>query len=178
VTADDRSVERWLAEVRVEEAARERSRLADLRALDAGEGTLAGVLVDLAERGDVVVVALRTGRRHRGRVRLVGPDAAMLALDTGQWSVLRLRAIASVRTVTAGLVLGQGAPSSTSSFERLVTAVVEPGDLVVVAVGQDAVSGRVDAAGDDLVVLHLANGERAYASLRAADEVLLDSPPD
>jgi len=177
MTNDDRAVERWLAEVRVEEAARERSRLADLRALDAGEGSLAGVLVDLAERGDVVVVALRSGRRLRGRVRLVGPDAVVLALDTGPWSALRLRAVASVRAVGSGAVLGQGGPSATASFERLVTAVAEPGDHVVVSAGHDAVAGCLEVAGDGLVVLRLDNGERAYTSLRDADEVLLRTPP-
>ena len=45
------------------------------------EGTFAGVLVDLAERGAPVVSTPSGGRRHRGVVRAVADD--FVALRTG-----------------------------------------------------------------------------------------------
>lgn len=164
-------MERWLAEVRVDEAARGRASVADRRRRRAEDATLAGVLVDLAVRGDAVTVVLRSGRLHRGRVRLVGPDAVVMALDTHQWLVVRLAAVAAVRTVQAEPVPGDAEPSTASRFARLAGVLAEPGDRVHVASGTVTQSGSVDAVGAETLTLRLDNDDVAYVSLAAADEV-------
>lgn len=72
-------LERWAAEARVDEAARQRTRERWLRQQAEEGGTLAGVLCDLAERGTPVAVRTRAGHQHRGRVQAVGEDFVAVA---------------------------------------------------------------------------------------------------
>ncbi|MDQ3293286.1 MAG: hypothetical protein M3527_02365, partial [Actinomycetota bacterium] len=59
----------WAAAARVDEAAAARSRERWLRQAADEEAMVAGVLLDLAERADTVVVQGPGGRTPRGRVR-------------------------------------------------------------------------------------------------------------
>jgi len=169
----DGAAERWLAEVRVADAARERSRVAQRRALDAGEATLGGVLADLAGRGEAVQLWMRSGRRHRGWLRLLGPDAAVLDTDTEQWVVVRLAAIASVRTVRSPAVPGQSEPSTTSTFATLAGALAVPGEWVLVGAGPENLGGRLEVAGTDVLRIRLDHGDVAYVPLASVDEITL-----
>jgi hypothetical protein len=169
----DRAAERWLAEVRVEDAARERRRVSSLRTTEAEAATLAGVLADLAARGEAVQLWMGSGRRHRGHVRLVGPDACVLDLDTRQWAVVHLPAVASVRTVRAPAVPGQSEPSTTSRFATLAGALAVPGEWVLVGAGTETLGGRLEVAGADVLTLRLDNGDVAYVPLAGIDEVTL-----
>jgi hypothetical protein len=168
---DDDATSRWLAEVRVEEAARTRLAVAEIQARRAEESTLAGALVELAERGEVIGLTMRSGRQHRGHVRLVGPDALVMALETRQWLVARLGAVASLRSVQAPPVPGEAEPSTSSRFVRLAAALVEPGDWVLVASGTATLGGSLVSVGTDVISLRLDNGDQAYVALDSADEV-------
>lgn len=169
----DGAVERWLAEVRVDAAARERAAVAGLRALAAEEATLAGVLVDLATRGEAVSLVMRSGKQHRGHVRLVAPDAVVVALETRQWLVARLAAVAALRTVQSPPVPGEAEPSTLTRFVRIASALAAPGDWVVITSGASTFGGTMESAGEDVVVLRLDNGDRAYVALADADELSL-----
>jgi hypothetical protein len=169
----DPAAERWLAEVRVEDAARERSRVAQRQALDAAEATLAGVLGDLAARGEVVQLWMHSGRRHRGWLRLIGPDACVMDTETRQWAVVRLAAIASVRTVRSAPVPGQSEASTASSFASLAGALAVPGEWVLVGAGPESIGGVLEVAGTDVLRLRLENGDVAYVPLASVDEVTL-----
>ena len=70
LTAD---LARWLAEARVDEAAASRARETSLRQQAGEEATLAGVLLDLAERG--------TRRAHRGERRPAPPGDGRAVAD-------------------------------------------------------------------------------------------------
>jgi len=170
---DDPAVARWLAEVRVDEAARSRAATADLRVRRAEDATLMGVLTELAERGELVGLVMRSGRQHRGHVRLVGPDAVVLALETRQWLVARLEAIAATRTVQGPAVAGEADPSTPSRFVRLTAALAEPGDWVLLASGTATFGGALQQVGADVMVLRLDNGDAAYVGLAATDEISL-----
>jgi hypothetical protein len=169
----DAAAERWLAEVRVEDAARERARVSQRRALDAEDATLAGVLGDLAGRGEAMQLWMHSGRRHRGWLRLVGPDAAVIDTETRQWAVVRLTAIASVRTVRSPAVPGQSEPSTTSTFATLAGALAVPGEWVLVGAGPENIGGVLEVAGTDVLRLRLENGDVAYVPLASVDEVTL-----
>jgi hypothetical protein len=168
---DDPALARWLAEVRVDDAARQRAETADLRARRAEEATLAGVLAELAGRGDLVGLVMRSGRQHRGHIRLIGPDAVVVALETRQWLVARLGAVAATRTVQGPLVPGESQPSTPSRFARLVGALAEPGEWLLVASGSATFGGALISTGDDVVALRLDNGDVAYVGLDSVDEV-------
>ena len=170
---DDPSLARWLAEVRVDEAARSRSAAADLRSRRGEGATLSGVLTELAVRGELVGLVMRSGRQHRGHVRLVGPDAVVLALETRQWLVARIDAIAATRTVQGPAVAGESEPSTPSRFVRLAAALAEPGDWVLAASGTATLGGSLVQVGADVMVLRLDNGDAAYVGLASTDEISL-----
>src|SRR5258706_15916676 len=89
---DDASLAELLDEARTARAlaSRRGRRVAGKAAQEAG--SLATVLLDLAERGAVASVSTTAGTRTRGRVMAVGSDVVIVG---DRW--LRLPAIASVR---------------------------------------------------------------------------------
>jgi hypothetical protein len=168
---DDAALRRWLAELRVDDAARERSRTAELEARAAEEATLAGVLVELAERGESIGLTMRSGAQHRGVVRLVGPDAVVMLLETRQWLVARVASIASLRALNSPPVTGATEPSTASRYPRLAAAVAEPGTWVVASSGPTNVGGTLVSAGSDVMLVRLESGDHAYVALAATDTI-------
>jgi hypothetical protein len=73
----------WAADLAVDDAIRDRSRTQWLRRQAEEEGSLAGVLADLGERGRPVLVHLHNGRLHRGLVTEVGADYGVLQVGAG-----------------------------------------------------------------------------------------------
>ena len=115
-TMAEPALENWLAEVRTDEAARARARVGALKAHAAEDATIVGVLADLLEREATVLLTTTHGRRHRGEVLIVGPDAVVLRLAEREWLVTRLVTVASVRMVGGDPVNGESPPSTTSRF--------------------------------------------------------------
>jgi hypothetical protein len=172
---DEAALERWIAELRTEDAARSRARVGAIHAHAAEEATLTGVLADLLERGGQVLLTLTNGRRHRGEVLVVGPDAVVLRVGQCEWLVTRLGAVASVKPVGGDPVHGEGTPTTASSFGRLLSAAALPGEWMRVSVGGEAFGGDVIAVSDEVAVLRLDNGDVTYVNLDAVDEVSLNS---
>ena len=94
-TAD--ALERWAAEARAQDAADARARERWLRQQADDEATLSGLLVDLAERGDTVVVATREGRHHQGKLTVVGTDFVAVRTSSGALALVALASLAFVR---------------------------------------------------------------------------------
>src|SRR5690606_37560812 len=132
----------------------------------AEEGTLAGVLVDLAERGDAVLVVGAGGRRHRGHLVAVGSDFAALRTGEGREVLVAHRGMASVATAdgaapAAGdrpLVLRVGLLEALAVLAedrpRVLAVPVGAGDGAdagvageLVAVGRDVLTVRLEGAG-------------------------------
>lgn len=172
---DDPALERWLAELRTDSAARSRARVASLRVHAAEEATVTGVLTDLLERAATVVVTLTSGRRHRGRVLVVGPDAVVLTVGAREWLLTRLGAVASVRVVGGDPVHGEGVPTTAASFGRILAAAAHPGEWLRASVGGEAVGGEVVAVSEQVAVVRLDNGDLSYLNLEAVEEVTLSS---
>ena len=150
---------RQLAEWSAAEAAGERARERSLRQQLLESATLAGLLVDVAERNEPAAVVLRGGAGVRsGAVTSVGRD--FVVLDR---TLIPFEAIAVVR---AEAVSGSRAPSSQLSFAAAVARLAEDRPRVSVAVdGGDVVSGELQAAGDGLVAL--TTGWIAMAAIRS-----------
>jgi hypothetical protein len=174
----DARIDRWAADARVDEAARRRARERWLRHQAEEEGSLAGVLADVAERGVPVAVHVRGGRQHRGEVRAVGAD--FVALRSGATDVIiAIAAVTSVRT-RPGEASTLGDRSITSSH-RLVDvlaglAAERAAVLLVMAGGDDAVAGVLGSVGRDVVGVRLADAPAvtAYVPIGAIVEVVLD----
>jgi hypothetical protein len=170
---DDPALERWLSELRSEQAARSRARVGALKAHAAEDATVVGVLADLLERGAQILVTTTTGRRHRGEVLIVGPDALVLRVGAQESLVTPISSVASVRMVGGDPVHGEGSVSTTSRFGRILAAAAQPGEWMRVAVGGEAFGGTVVGISSEVAVMRLDNGDVTYVNLAAVEEVSL-----
>lgn len=168
----------WLADARIEGSADARARERWLHAAAEGDATFAGVLMDLAERGTAVALSTAGGRRHHGRVEVLGADFVALRLAAGGEVLLALSALTSVRTAPR---------SDTAVGERVVTTELRLVEVLaelaaerarVLLVPTDAtasVTGELRAVGQDVVTVRT-DGEptaTAYVALRSVAEVVL-----
>ncbi len=176
----DARIDRWAADARVDEAARLRARERWLRRQAQEEGTLAGVLADVAERGASVAVHVRGGRRHRGEVRALGADFAALRSVRAD-VIVALAAVTSVRTLPGEAATIGDRPVATS--RRLIDvlgelAAEEATVVLAMAGGDDPVAGALRSVGEDVVVVRVAGdgsaGVTAYVPIAAIDEVVVD----
>jgi hypothetical protein len=160
-------LERWVADARVEEAVRQRTRERWLAQQATEEATLKGVLVDLAERGADVALQLRSGGAVRGRVRVLGIDFVALEVEGGVGGavhevLIALREVSCVRTqpgepLSSGentarrrLLLVEAITGLTAERQRVVLALSGGHEVVagtLLRVGHDVVVVRVDGSG-------------------------------
>ncbi|MCU1353194.1 MAG: hypothetical protein JWM05_2403 [Acidimicrobiales bacterium] len=154
-------LERWLAEQRVADAADERRREGWLRRLAAEQGTMAGVLVDLAERERPVVLHVHPGRRCRGTIRTVGRDFVGLGTEGCERVLLATRAISSVRPEpsTPASVGHRAVHVATSLADVLQTLAGDQPHVAVTTLDGGAVTGSLRSVGDDVLVVKPDGGE-------------------
>jgi hypothetical protein len=171
-------IDRWIADARVDEAARLRARERWLRHQAEEEGSLAGVLADVAERGASVALHVRGGRRHGGEIAALGSDFVALR-SAGADVIVALPAVTSVRTLPGEApTIGD---RSIGASHRLVDilaglAAERAAVLLVLADGDEAVGGVVLWVGQDVVGVRVAGGAAAttYVPVGAIVEVLVD----
>lgn len=176
-------LERWAADARAREAADARVRERWLRA-QAEEGTsLAGVLLNLAERGETVLVTTTVATRHRGAITGVGVDFVALAVASGTTTLVALTALGQVRALDGGKpnrppATGDGvqAVQDRQAFGvRLADVLGQAAGQrprVSVHTGDASVVGDLRAVGDDMLTLR-ADGAAGlvYVSLASVSEV-------
>jgi hypothetical protein len=167
----------WVGSLATDDAARSRARAHWLARQALEEGTFAGVLTDLAERGRPVIVHLHSGRRHRGVPVAIGTDFVALALAGGRSVLVALAAIASVRTMPGeGFITGDRPVVTGTSLVEALCALGEARERVLV-LGDDAdhgVSGELRAVGRDVLTVRLdGDGATAYVALASVAEISL-----
>ena len=166
----------WLADAQVEGSAGARAQERWLRAAAEADATFVGVLVDLAERGAGVAISTRGGRRHHGRIEVIGADFVALHLPSGNEVLLTLEAVTSVRT--APLVDATVGEQVVRTAFRLADVLGELAAersraLLVPIDGVDAVAGELRAVGHNVVTVR-SDGDppaTAYVPLAAIAEV-------
>ena len=168
-------LERWAADARIDEAARRRARERWLEQQAREEATLLGILADLAERGTVVSLQLRSGGPRRGRVRLISADFVALAPvgDAGGRSGEVLVALHDVVAVATrpGEPVSVGDRSVRSRLTLTEVVIGLAGDreraLLVLTGSDDVVRGTLWSVGQDVVVVRL-DGEAIPATMYVA----------
>lgn len=174
---DDAGLVTGLATLAADEAVRDRVRARSLGRQAAEEGTFAGVLQDLAERGRPVLVHLQSGRRHRGEIVAVGRDFVILRLGTGRETAIAVTAVTGVRTLAEERTTsGDRVASSLVTLAEVLAALVDERARVLV-VGLDAdqaVTGELRAVGRDVLTVRLdSGGGTAYVALDSVTEISL-----
>jgi hypothetical protein len=165
----------WVAGLAVDEAARSRARAYWLQRQAGEEGTFAGVLADLAERGRGVVVHLRNGRRHHGRAVLIGADFVAVRTEQHRDVLLALGAVASVRTRAGDPpTLGDRPVVADLQLVEALAVLAEDRTRVIVRGDDaaDAVHGELRGVGRDVATVRLDGaGGTAYVALASVVEV-------
>jgi hypothetical protein len=163
-----------VAAERVRDAATARARTHWLVRQAEEEGTLAGVLADLAEHAEPVVCTTRAGRRHVGAVHALGADFVALRSGAGGTVLVALDAVAQVRTQPGtDAVAGDRAVRLERRLAEVLTEMAADRPDVVVSTGIAEVRGELRTVGRDVVTLRL-DGRPAgavYVALGAAQEV-------
>lgn len=164
-----RSLARWAADAAVDEAARRRVRSRWLRLQAEEEATLAGTLLDLAERGQPVVFDVGD-QRVRGTLSGIGADFVALRSDRDQQVLVRSTAISVVRAEPgAGDVLGDrtpadGSPTVDVGFDAVLGPLAaDRPDVLIRTVTGGSVRGRLTRAGVDVLRL-LVDGDPPAAT--------------
>lgn len=178
--ADDgfaRALERWAADAVVDEAARQRTRQRWLRAQAEEESSLAGTLLDLAERGRAVSLEVGT-HRLRGRIVGIGGDFLALRSDRDQHVLVRLEAIEVVRAEPGGpAVVGDRAAVVEAGLAGVLGPLAAERPEVLVRTRSGATTrGELRHAGVDVVHLRLPGDPPtpAWLPIAALDVVVLD----
>ncbi len=155
--------------------AEERRRARDLRGLAVDHATLAGVLVDLAERGHPVVIRTIAGEIHRSWVVAVGEDVTGLAEEAGghvlTWC--RVDAIVSITDAVGEPTRVPGdrrPPPGGRLVEVVADLAAERASVAVTLIDGSVVAGRLDAAGPRVVVLRL-DGDPPRTCYLASDRL-------
>ncbi len=166
----------WVADARVDEAARQRSRERWLRDVAEQESTVVGVLLDLAERRAPIAVTTAARRRH-GVISAMGADFVALRQAGGAEALLALGAIRQIRTGGGGdpAVGDRMVTSELRLHDVLAQLAAERERVHLVTHDGDAVSGTLRNVGHDVVVLR-ADGDppgTAYLPSAAIAEVTL-----
>ena len=140
-----------------------------LRTAAEESATLAGSLLDLAERGAPVRIATASKRRHVGRIQLVGLDFLVVG---DAW--IALAAVATVGVVEGGATATGDRPGTDLLLiEALARVAPERPQLAVVTRGGEVAAGRLLAVGADVLTLRLdGDGGTAYVPAAAVLEVL------
>jgi hypothetical protein len=182
----DAALVRWVADARVEEAARRRIREHWLRVQAEESATLSGTLVELAELSTTIVVAV-AGHRVRGTVAGVGADfVAVRAPGLGGGDVLiRTGAIDAVSTAASGGAASGGSTVPGDAGGQILEVTLgailgpvareRPEVRIRTTAGTD-VRGRLRAAGTDVVpvLLHGDRADTAWIPLASIAVVTID----
>lgn len=171
---------RWAGDARAEEAAASRRREHWLRQQAGEEARLAGVALDLAERGTGVAVGTTAGRVLSGRVLAVARDFWVMGHDGGGVTFVALAAVATVRPQPGHrrgqVASGRPAPLDARLGDVLVgVAGDRPRVRLVLAGGAEPLAGDLWAVGVDVVTLRLDADPptTVYVHLASVQEVRL-----
>lgn len=168
-----------LDEARAGEQGAARARQRSLQRQAEEGASLAGTLVDLAERGSPVSVRSTAGRTNHGTVLAVGRDFAVLRTEDGRDVCICLGAVAVVRPSSAERHVpatgDRPAPLDLLLVEVLAGLAPERPRVALVVAGQ-LVAGELRAVGADVVTLRL-EGDRpslCYVSTAALEEAAVE----
>jgi hypothetical protein len=152
-----RALERWAADAAVDEAARQRARQRWLRIQAEEEATVAGVLLDLAERG--TTVSLDVGpHRLRGRIVGLGDDFVAARSETDQEVLVPSDAIEVVRSEPGApdVVGDRAALLDVTLANVLVPLAAERPEVAIRTRSGTVVRGELRSAGTDVARLRVA----------------------
>lgn len=171
----DAELRRFTDDARASASADARRREASLRRQAAEEGTMAGVLLDLAERDQLVSLVTVAGRTLRGLIRTVGVDFVGLRGPAGEGSLVPMASITAVRTEPdAGPSVGDRVVEVDSPLRGVLADLATQRPWVAVHTrAADSMSGQLSGVGRDVLSVRGENANTIYVPLTAIADIVL-----
>lgn len=171
----DAELVRLTDDQRAVDAVEARRREQALRQQSAESGSFGGVLTDLAERSEPVVISTVTGRQLRGTITSLGPDHLLLQPTATERSLVVISAITAVRTVPGGRsTVGDRHVGATHPLTAVLADLATARPAVVVhLLGGEAVAGTLWSAGQDLLCVRTVDRSVAYLAVAAISDLTL-----
>lgn len=144
---------RWLADCRVDDAVASRARQRSLEQQAAQESSIAGVLLDLGERGRPVTVRTVAGRCCHGRITAVGADFVLVRDDNDDQLVIPIASIATISAPETGCRVTGARLRPSAVLADVIHELAADQAQVEVMVADECVSGLLKAAGADVVAV-------------------------
>ena len=172
----DPAFHQLLDSARAAEAIRSRSGLGALRSHRADDASITGLLSNLSDLEMIVVLTTTGGLECRGAIELVGSSGVVTRSSSGIRSLVRLAGIVSIRTTEVCRLAGDGtiSTSRSMSWPTMVATFTEEADDLTLAIGEQRVSGRLNARSRSLLELQTPNNCSYYAVVDAIDVVSTD----
>lgn len=169
---------RFARDAAVDESAAERARGRGLRQASQADASLRGALTDLAERHAGVVVATRWGGNHPGALVALGDDIVTLVSPMGHLAVIRLDAIATVRTHLPSAPQTRVEPVAGRDMAAVLSDLSTEREWVQLRCGSaPPVVGSLVAAGLDVVSVEVEGTGTVLAAIEAVTEVVVSRRP-
>ena len=165
----------WLADCQVDDAATARARQRSLEQQAAQESTIAGVLLDLAERGRPVTLKTVGGQVCDGQIIAAGADFVFVLDENSGELIIPTRAIATIRTSPTDRPVTGARQLSPVVLADTLDELAADHAHVLVAVGDENVSGLLQTAGTDVIAVAVKGARRdlVYIATAAIDHLLV-----
>ena len=165
----------WVADGRVDEAARARARQHWLERQAAEDATLLGTLLDLAERGEPVVITTQAAKSVTGVVVAVGADFVVVRGSGRGDAFVPVDRLTVVRTAAgAPPPVGDRPVGFALTLGSALLELAPERPAVIVSAGDD-IHGSLVSVGRDVVTLALDGARRDHVHVRlgAIDHLVL-----
>lgn len=174
-TPSDRQLQELTDRARAEQAAEARRRQRSLLAQAGEEGSFAGVLADLAERGGAVAVHTHAGRLVRGVIGAIGVDYVGLIGARGERTWVPRHAVTGLRPEpgTRATVGDRSGRWAASWHAVVVDLASERTTVALYTVGGDRIPGRLWTAGQDVVSIRAGADVLSYVPMSSINDVTL-----
>ena len=163
----------WLADHQVDEAAAARARQRSLEQQAAQESSIAGVLLDLAERGRPVTIKTAGGQVCHGQIVAAGADFVFVRDENEGELLIPTTAIATIGTAATDRPVTGARPLSSVVLADTLDELVADQAHVAVSVGGECVSGLLQTAGADVIAVAVdeARRDRIHIATAAIDHL-------
>lgn len=171
----DRDLQDLTDRARADDAALARRRRRSLLQQAGEDGTVAGVLADLAERGRAVALHTRAGRSVRGTVDALGDDYVALVGPRGDTSLVPTESITGLRPEPGTRsTVGDRAPRWASSWRGVLADLAfDHPTVALYTVGDDRVPGRLWTVGRDVLAIRGDDASDTYVPLGSINDLAL-----
>lgn len=169
----DSTLAAWVEQAAVNEAAAARARRHWLTVQAEGESSLAGVLVDLGERGRPVVLAV-DDLTVRGRIVGIGSDFVVVERDDGRPVIVALDAVAMVRSAEDVAVWGDRQVRVDTTLAGILGPIAAERPEVTVRTSAGSVNGVLRSAGADVARIRLDGGSTTWIAVAGLRVVVLN----